>query len=71
MTNRRFAALEEVGEARGDIAANQPGSRSMKLKLEVALQKEQSTTRSFSSLASLLVELKHNQSAQEHPKLGE
>lgn len=38
----------------------------MKLKLEIALQKELPTTRSFSSLASLFVELKHNQSAQEH-----
>jgi len=35
----------------------------MKLKLEVALQKELPTTRSFSSLASLFAELRHNQSA--------
>jgi hypothetical protein len=35
----------------------------MKLKLEVALQKEMPTTRSFSGLASLFAELKHNQSA--------
>jgi hypothetical protein len=43
----------------------------MKLKLEIALQKELPTTRSFSGLASLLAEFKHNRSAQEHPKSGE
>jgi hypothetical protein len=42
----------------------------MKLKLEIALQKELST-KIFSGLASLLAEFKHSWSAQEHPKSGE
>jgi hypothetical protein len=50
-------ALEEVGEGMGDIARYQPESRSMKLKLEIALQKELQTTR---SLASLLAKFMHN-----------
>jgi hypothetical protein len=48
--------LEEVGEGRGDIAAT---NQSLKLKLEIALQKELQT-RSLSSLASLLAKFMHN-----------